>query len=60
MFKDDYSWCFDDSALKNDNSSVYFGWGGSCGSEDCDIETCGRDCGSDCYDDGCGSYCMFD
>lgn len=53
MTKQDYTWCF------NENATCTMQFGGPsactgydvCGSDGCDIEYCGFDCGRDCYTD---------
>ena len=54
MTEEDYEWCYDD----DDSSEMEFDMSPSgctgydvCGSDGCDIESCGFDCGRDCYTD---------
>lgn len=53
MKKEDYSWCFDGNAIRKlqfINPSACTGFD-VCGSDGCEYEVCGFDCGKDCYDD---------
>lgn len=70
MKKEDYSWCFDGNAIRKlqfINPSACTGFD-VCGSDGCEYEVCGFDCGKDCYDDycedcwndGCGMNCYSD